>query len=112
MDVLTPKIPRPLTDPPVPYSVRSDLRTNVLLVDDQVSNLVALEAMLEGLGQNLVRARSGTEALRWLLDEEFAVILMDVQMPIIDGFETAALIREREKTGKTPIIFLTAGEDN
>jgi GAF domain-containing protein/DNA-binding response OmpR family regulator len=68
--------------------------------------------MLAGLGQNLVVARSGTEALRCLLDEEFAVILLDVHMPIMDGFETAVLIRERDKTGKTPIIFLTAYERN
>jgi signal transduction histidine kinase/DNA-binding response OmpR family regulator len=87
-------------------------KTSILLVDDQLSNLLALEAILAGLGQNLVRARSGTEALRSLLDEEFAVILMDVHMPIMDGFETAALIREREKTGTTPIIFLTAYECN
>ncbi|HEY9761081.1 MAG TPA: response regulator [Trichocoleus sp.] len=81
---------------------------NVLLVDDHPENLVALEAMLEGLGQNLVKAHSGEEALRCLLNQDFAVILLDVQMPGMDGFETATLIRQRERSCHTPIIFLTA----
>ena len=80
----------------------------VLLVDDQVENLVALEAVLEPLGQTLVRAGSGHEALGHLLRDEFALILMDVQMPDLDGFETAAYIKRREKTRHIPIIFLTA----
>jgi PAS domain S-box-containing protein len=80
----------------------------VLLVDDQVENLVALEAVLEPLGLTLVRARSGQEALGYLLRDEFALILMDVQMPDLDGFETAAYIKRREKTRHIPIIFLTA----
>jgi serine phosphatase RsbU (regulator of sigma subunit) len=83
-------------------------KANVLLVDDQPNNLLALEATLEGLGQNLVKARSGPEALKWLLNHQFAVILLDVLMPGMDGFETAELIRQREKTQRTPIIFLTA----
>ncbi len=83
-------------------------RPKVLLVDDQVENLVALEAVLEPLGQTLVRARSGHEALGHLLRDEFALILMDVQMPDLDGFETAAYIKRREKTRHIPIIFLTA----
>lgn len=83
-------------------------RVNILLVDDQTPNLVALEAMLERLGQNLVQARSGREALKWLLTHDAAVILLDVAMPEMDGFETAALIRERERSRHTPIIFLTA----
>jgi signal transduction histidine kinase/DNA-binding response OmpR family regulator len=83
---------------------------NILLVDDQPANLLALEAILEGLGQNLVRAQSGPEALKRLLKDEFAVILLDVQMPGMDGLETAALIRQRDKTRHTPIIFLTAHE--
>jgi CheY-like chemotaxis protein len=66
---------------------------NILLVDDQPANLMALEGILEGLGQNLVKARSGGEALRHLLRTDFAVILMDVRMPDLDGFETAQLIR-------------------
>ena len=84
-------------------------RVNILLVDDHPANLLALEAILEGLGQNLVKAHSGEEALRHLIDEDFAVILLDVLMPGMNGFETAALIRERERTRHMPIIFLTAG---
>jgi two-component system, sensor histidine kinase and response regulator len=83
---------------------------NILLVDDQPANLLALEAMLQGLGQNLVKAESGREALKWLLTHDFAVILLDVKMPDMDGFETAALIRERDKSRDTPIIFLTAAD--
>jgi signal transduction histidine kinase len=83
---------------------------NILLVDDQPANLLALEAMLQGLGQNLIKAGSGREALKWLLTHEFAVILLDVKMPGMDGFETAAMIRERDKSRDTPIIFLTAGD--
>jgi len=83
-------------------------RAKVLLVDDHVENLVALEAVLEPLGQTLVRAGSGHEALGHLLRDEFALILMDVQMPDLDGFETAAYIKRREKTRHIPIIFLTA----
>ena len=88
-----------------------DDRVNILLVDDQPANLVALEAMLQGLGQNLIKAESGREALRWLLTHEFAVILLDVKMPDMDGFETAQLIRERDKSRHTPILFLTAGDN-
>src|SRR5437764_11470040 len=81
---------------------------NILLVDDKQENLVALEAILEPLGENLLYARSGEEALRQLLLHDVAVILLDVQMPELDGFETAALIKQREKTRAIPIIFLTA----
>ena len=83
-------------------------RAKLLLVDDRPENLLALEALLEPLGQELVRAASGEEALRHLLREEFAVILLDVQMPGLDGFQTAELIKERERTRHVPIIFLTA----
>jgi PAS domain S-box-containing protein len=83
-------------------------KVNILLVDDQPNNLLALESILDEMGQNLVRAASGKGALRQLLDREFAVILLDVQMPEMDGFETASLIRERERSRDTPIIFLTA----
>lgn len=84
------------------------LTTRVLLVDDNPSNLLALEAILEPLGQRLVQASSGQEALRHLLREDFAVILLDVQMPDMDGFETARLIHQRQRSRYTPIIFLTA----
>src|SRR3954447_12087415 len=80
----------------------------ILIVDDRDANLLALEAVLEPLGERLVKARSGREALRFLLDHDCGLILLDVQMPDLDGFETAALIRERERTRYTPIIFVTA----
>ena len=84
-----------------------DGRVNILLVDDQPAELAALEATLERLDQNLVRAQGGREALRVLLQQDFAVILLDVMMPQPDGFETARLIRERDRSARTPIIFLT-----
>lgn len=83
-------------------------KVNVLLVDDQPENLLALEAILDSLRENLVKADSGASALRCLLNQDFAVILLDVQMPGMDGFETATLIRQRERSRHTPIIFLTA----
>jgi signal transduction histidine kinase/CheY-like chemotaxis protein len=82
--------------------------SNILIVDDEPSNLLALEAILEPLKQNLVRATSGKEALRHTLKDDYAVILLDVQMPEIDGFETAELLRKRTRTRDVPIIFLTA----
>jgi signal transduction histidine kinase len=88
--------------------MQPDPKVNILLVDDRPENLVALEAILSDLGQNLVRAGSGREALKHLLDEDFAVILLDVQMPEMDGFETAALIQTREKSQHTPIVYITA----
>jgi two-component system sensor histidine kinase/response regulator len=80
----------------------------LLLVDDHPENLLALEAILEAPGQELVFARSGAEALRHLLQSDFAAIILDVMMPEMDGFETAALIRQRERSRNTPILFLTA----
>jgi len=80
----------------------------ILLVDDRPENLLALEAILEPLGQELVQAESGDEALRRLLQDDFAAILLDVQMPGLDGFQTAELIKRRERTRHVPIIFLTA----
>jgi PAS domain S-box-containing protein len=82
-------------------------RVKILLVDDTPDNLVSLEAALDGLGQELVLARSGTEALRHLLDADFAAILLDVKMPDMDGFQTAELIRSRKRSRHTPILFLT-----
>ncbi|HZF69189.1 MAG TPA: hybrid sensor histidine kinase/response regulator [Gemmatirosa sp.] len=81
---------------------------SILLVDDRAENLLALEAILEPLGQRLVRAQSGEEALRRLLAQDFALILLDVQMPGMNGFETARLIKARERSRAIPIIFLTA----
>lgn len=83
---------------------------NILMVDDEPANLLALEGILEPLGQRLVRAQSGTEALRHLLDTDFAVILLDVRMPGMSGIEAAALIRSRPRSRSTPIIFLTGEE--
>jgi len=82
--------------------------TKILMVDDKPENLVALEAALRPLSQELVAAHSGEEALRCLLSDDFAVILLDVQMPGMDGFETAAHIKERDRSRHIPIIFLTA----
>lgn len=83
-------------------------RPNVLLVDDVEANLVVLEALLGGLDCDLVRATTGNEALRHLLKREFAVILLDVQMPGMDGFEVARYARDNPNTREVPIIFLTA----
>src|SRR4051812_34847670 len=90
---------------------RPEPGANILLVDDTPANLLALEAVLDGLGYNLVRAISGEEALRSLREQDFAVVLLDVRMPILDGFETAKLIRSQERPCHTPIIFLTAHDD-
>jgi CheY-like chemotaxis protein len=83
-------------------------RAKILLVDDRQSNLLALEAVLSTLDQTLVTASSGDEALRALLKDEFALILLDAQMPGMDGFETASQIKARVRTKDVPIIFLTA----
>jgi len=82
--------------------------TNILIVDDDPSKPVALRSVLDPLGENIVEARSGADALRHLLKGDFAVILLDVRMPIMDGFETAELIRQRPASELTPIIFVTA----
>src|SRR5919107_3611500 len=81
---------------------------NILIVDDSPANLLAMESLLQGEERNIVKASSGDEALRYLLENEVAVILLDVYMPGIDGLETAALIRGREKSRGVPIIFITA----
>jgi PAS domain S-box-containing protein len=104
-------------NPPVPLSrpsllpppvVADEDKVNILLVDDRADKLLALQAVLRELNQNVVVARSGKEALRHLLQTEFAVILLDVSMPGMDGFETASLIRTRPATEHTPIIFVTS----
>lgn len=83
-------------------------KARVLLVDDRQENLLAMKAVLEGVADELVLASSGVEALRHLLDHDFAAVLLDVVMPGMDGFETATLIHQRERSRHTPIIFLTA----
>jgi PAS domain S-box-containing protein len=88
--------------------MESGQKVSILLVDDNPNNLLALVSILEPLGYDLVEAQSGKEALEWVLKREFALILLDIQMPIMDGFETAALIRSMERGRHTPIIFITA----
>ena len=83
-------------------------KVKILLVDDNPDNLVSIEAALDTLNEDLVLARSGTDALRYLLENDFAAILLDVKMPDMDGFETAELIRSRKRSQHTPILFLTA----
>src|SRR3954454_20938534 len=97
---LRPKVEQPLEEP------EAD-RARVLLVDDDERNLLAVATVLEDLGE-VVLARSGEEALRHLLKGEFAVILLDVYMPGMDGYETAQIIRNREQTKGIPIVFLSA----
>jgi signal transduction histidine kinase len=93
---------------PVP---NDDKKVNILVVDDQPDKLLVYETVLGDLGENIVTARSGEEALRQMLRTEFAVVLLDVNMPLMDGFETAALIRGRKQLAHTPIIFVTAYGD-
>ncbi|HMB95716.1 MAG TPA: response regulator, partial [Tepidisphaeraceae bacterium] len=88
-----------------------DSKVSILIVDDRPEKLLSLEAVLEDLGQTIVRAYSGREALRHVLQQEFAVILLDINMPDMDGFETAQLIRQRPNSAHVPIIFLTAMSD-
>src|SRR5258705_7180762 len=83
-------------------------RPTVLIVDDNADKLIALESILTSLDVTIVTARSGREALRRLLERDFAVILLDVRMPGMDGFETATLIRQRQRSSNSPIIFITA----
>ncbi len=86
-------------------------RVNILVVDDSADNRLSLETILSEPGQAVVTAASGRDALRRLLEQEFAVILLDVKMPVMDGFETAALVRQRKSSERTPIIFITAFSD-
>ncbi|WP_328871319.1 response regulator [Streptomyces sp. NBC_00287] len=89
-----------------------DERAGILLVDDMEDNLIALEAVLGSLNEPLVRARSGEEAMKALLRRRFALVLLDVRMPGMDGFETAANIKRLDQTKDVPIIFLTGAEDD
>lgn len=86
----------------------ADSKAKILIVDDQPENLIALDALLANMDQEVIRAGSGRDALKLLLSNEVALILLDIQMPDMDGYETAALIRQRESLKHTPIIFLTA----
>src|SRR5262245_60970105 len=95
----------------IPELAVEQTKVNILLVDDRPDKLLTLETVLADLDQNLVKVQSGREALRRLLQEEFAVILLDVNMPGLDGFETAALIRQRKNSEYTPIIFITGVSD-
>jgi signal transduction histidine kinase len=85
---------------------------NILIVDDDERNLVAMQELLQGLGHNLVLASSGEQALRHVLQDDFAVILLDARMPVVDGFTTAKLIRGRERSRHTPIIFITGAHED
>jgi PAS domain S-box-containing protein len=108
-DVVQPPLLAPLV--PLNGAARSatpELNTNILLVDDRADKLLAIEAILSSLEQNILKARSGKEALRLLLKQDFAVILLDVSMPGMDGFETASFIRQRVNSEHTPIIFITS----
>ena len=89
----------------------ADEKINILIVDDLAENRLVLESILAELGENVVPASSGPETLRRVLEQDFAVILLDVNMPGMDGFETASLIRQRRKSAHTPIIFITAYAD-
>ncbi|AWE50200.1 MULTISPECIES: response regulator [Streptomyces] len=89
----------------------ADERAGILLVDDMEDNLIALEAVLGSLNEPLVRARSGEEAMKALLRQRFALVLLDVRMPGMDGFETAANIKRLDQTKDVPIIFLTGADD-
>src|SRR5258706_426255 len=92
-------------------SLMGDEKTSILIVDDLPEKLLVFQTILEELGQNLVMVRSGSEALKEILHREFAVILLDVNMPDIDGLETAKLIRQYKRSAHTPIIFITAYAD-
>ncbi len=87
-------------------------RVRILIVDDQEANLLALEAVLSELGHSIDKARSGQEALSQILHRDYAVVLLDVRMPDMDGFETATYLRRRPRSSQTPIIFVTAVEDS
>src|SRR4030095_9080735 len=107
MSVVSSQLRRTTDHRPLTTDIQMN-KANILLVDDQPGKLMSYESILADLGDNLVLARSGREALQQLLRREFALILLDVVMPEMDGFETAALIREHPRLEHTPIIFLTA----
>src|SRR5439155_2520377 len=93
-------------------TMSDSLQASILIVDDNRANLIAMQEVLSNLGTRLVAASSGEEALRKVLEEDFAAILLDVRMPGIDGFTTASMIRERKRSRYTPIIFMTAAQED
>src|SRR5215216_5639936 len=103
MNVMSP--PTPFTQVP---TVDDAFRVNILIVDDSVETLVALDAILTGPDRKVVKVHSGEEALKYLLGHDVGVIVLDVKLSGMNGYETAALIRERDRTRDIPIIFLTA----
>src|SRR5688572_19053749 len=106
LSIMKPELPYELDDEATPTPGVGSGR-DILVVDDNQTNLVAIEAALQPLGRKLVLAHSGMEALARLLEQDFALIILDVAMPGLDGFETAKLVRSRERTRSTPIIFIT-----
>lgn len=99
-----------MTELPDTLGLQAEPKANILLVDDNPANLLSLRTLLEVLGQNVVEVRSGEEAIKRVQTDEFAVVLLDVLMPGISGFETAQAIRANERSRHTPIIFVTAGD--
>src|SRR6266581_389424 len=87
-------------------------KANILVVDDEPRSLVAMQQLLSGSDRNVVPVGSGKEALRQILKTQFAIVLLDIRMPEMDGFETAALIRKLRRSRHTPIVFLTAAADD
>ena len=104
----TPGAPGPESDPAALPPILADGRVNILIVDDEPKNLTVLEVILDDPGYRLVRANHANEALLALVAEEFALLILDIRMPDMSGFELAQMIKQRKKTASVPIIFLTA----
>src|SRR5687768_12080625 len=105
---IEPTFPDEPAELPDAQDAQDALTANILVVDDDERNALAITEVLSGLGQNIIVARSGAEALKQLLRRDFAVILLDLHMPEMDGYETAALIRSRQRSRHIPIVFVTA----
>jgi len=103
-----PPSPNRASEEPAPVEVPGPARASILIVDDRASNLLALEAILSPLGHRLVKAHSGEEALKQVLQKDFALVLLDVQMSGMSGFETAALMKQHPRSRLIPIIFISA----
>ncbi len=100
----------PQAHPPEPLTALTAVKTSLLLVDDRPEDLTAMEVVLADLGQTLIKASSGREALRFAAEQDFAVILLDIRMPELDGIATAALLRKLERSKRVPILFVTAAD--